>query len=183
MNNLIDNLKTNNYVRTDCIDTTLESKKCLLDICNQYNIKYEEANDRTDMYDHIDCFLSCNNMRFSIDYKSSKILLDEKTNPLNEWVWIEFKNVRGDDGWIYGKADYIVWVLKNQLWFVNRKNLLQFTLRKLKENNNQHTDYKNDANYKWYKRFNRNDLITKISLLDIKNNLNPKIFRKALDNI
>jgi len=64
-----------------------------------------------EQFDHIDFHLTSEEdegtMTAMVDVKSRK-RIDRSDNDFNdEWVWIEFKNVRGKEGWIHGIADFI----------------------------------------------------------------------------
>jgi hypothetical protein len=112
-----------------------------------------KATKQQDMFDHIDFF----------DEEGS---VDVKGNNLPEEIWLEFKNVRGDAGWMYGKADWISFDLPEMGGFVTvlRKNLLDFAL--------DVTDMtrlvpKSQAYKKLYRRKDREDLITIVTINDL----------------
>jgi len=52
----------------------------------------------TDRFDHIDFWHTKDGETFGVDIKGNKLPSE---------LWIEFKNVNGDDGWMYGKAKWI----------------------------------------------------------------------------
>ena len=75
------------------------------------------ADQRTDMRDHIDCFVSLLSdledetslARFvcSVDVKAAKRVRRSDARASSEIMWVETKNVRGKPGWVYGKARLI----------------------------------------------------------------------------
>jgi hypothetical protein len=82
----------------------------------------------------------------------------------SELTWIEGKNVYGYDGWIKGKADYIVFE-REKIWFiVNRDQLYKLTLKKLAENGNK----KGKGKYLIYTRKNTKDVITQVPFTDME---------------
>ena len=76
-------------------------------------------------------------------------------------IWIEFKNVMGNKGWIHGKQDFIAFEFEDRFVIVKRKELLNFAVASLDSFNNIVSSPKN-ALYKLYQRKGRNDLITMI---------------------
>ena len=76
-----------------------------------------------DMFDHIDIF--CDGIGY--DVKGIKKLRrhHKDTNP--DIVWVEMRNIKGNDGWLKGKADYIAFYNGTYFYIVNREKLLNFT--------------------------------------------------------
>jgi len=185
MLNILEKIEKNPNIPTRCFDTAEKSDFIFRKVAGLQGWNIKKSSDNVDMFDHIDYYVEIPDIldkspyNISIDIKSAKKFM---INPFltleNEWIWIEFKNVNGKEGWLYGKADYIVYVFLNELWFINRKKLITFIPTKLKD---EYVDNKLHAHYKLYKRQNRNDLLTLINLGDIKNELNPKILKFDID--
>ena len=57
-------------------------------------------------------------IKFSVDLKK------KNGKNANHWVYIEYENSKGGQGWLYGKADFIVFETQNQFIFVPRKKLV-----------------------------------------------------------
>ncbi len=99
-------------------------------------------------------------------HKETKISLKPLKNSKKsqeKWVWIEIKNSKGEPGWLYGDADFIVFELVNEYLFVVRKNLLNLI--------NSNVDFNSpivqnlwEAKYKLYQRQGKFDQITQIKL-------------------
>lgn len=124
-----------------------------------------------------------------IDVKGIK---DEK-NQLN---WIEFRNVKGKKGWLFGKADYIAFERNDCFMLIDRKILKKFALSFIINDTNKSkivSEIINDpigmltersANieddlYKRYKRVNsnRDDVVMLVRNSDLQQ-LNPIILKK-----
>ena len=98
---------------------------------------------------------------FKYDVKAMKKWNRSDKEPTDRIHFIELKNVRGDRGWLYGEADYIVfetrahWVLVNrpklQTW-IDGMNLAQSTEKEI---------------YKLYSRVGRKDLMTIVPTMDL----------------
>jgi hypothetical protein len=79
-------------------------------------------------------------------------------------VWVEGTNISGKDGWIKGKADYIVFERESTWFIVDRKELLNLTMHKLKENNFK----KGKGVYLIHTRDGRKDKVTQVLFNDMK---------------
>jgi hypothetical protein len=89
-----------------------------------------------------------------------------------KWVWVEIKNHKGEPGWVYGDADFIVFELLDQYLFVNRKNLLDYIHSSI-DFSLPLVQNTWEAKYKLYQRQGKLDQITQVkikSILDIKGN-------------
>jgi len=131
----------------------------------------------SDIHDHIDYTLCKRNNKATIDVKSEK---DETK------VYIEFKNVRGNTGWLYGKQDYIAFVFKDEIILVKRKILSEYmesamdiSVKPMKASIEQYYDfYEDEAFYLLLQRYGRKDelaLIPREDLYKLKNVYTLKI--------
>jgi len=106
-----------------------------------------------DMFDHIDFFVK----GYGIDVKG---------NRYTDTIWLEIQNVRGEDGWLKGKAKYIVFDIIDlqEFVFFYRQDLLEYVQQftETTDNNKEHL--------KWYSRtkWDRNDKIIKVKYKHIK---------------
>lgn len=114
--------------------------------------------------DHIDYYVYDNNRYFTVDVKAKK-----KFTKDDKEVWIEFKNVNGNNGWLYGTATVIAFEREKDFIIVSREKL-KTLCESLIDTNNATTD-KFGCLYKAYTRENRKDLISKIKFEDIFNNI------------
>lgn len=87
--------------------------------------KYDEdakilrSTKEQDLFDHIDFFVD----DISYDVKSLKKISYNHKAVDPTIIWIEFKNVRGKLGWLYGKAERIAFELEKEFIFVEREDL------------------------------------------------------------
>lgn len=165
------------YVPQRCINTTNKSIQIFKQIMDNHNFKYKKSTDYEDYKLHIDYYITLKNKTYSIDIKSNKMLMENDTqNPDYWWTWVEIKNVKGENGWLLGKADLIGFVFVNEIWMLKREELKNFFDNKVQ---NIITENKNNAKYKLYSRKDRKDLISRLNLLDIENNC--KIYKLKLN--
>lgn len=107
----------------------------------------------SEQYSHTD--FTCD-VNFKVDVKSMK---DPHT------IWIEFKNVRGDEGWLYGEATHFAFERPTCFVVVTQSNLI--SLVDAKVDMETIVDKADDCLYKVYSRLNRKDLLTKIRPTDL----------------
>lgn len=97
-----------------------------------------------------------------------------------EIVWIEFKNVAGNVGWVNGAADYIAFEREKDFVIVPRHNLVALCDRIVNKNNK--VDSAKDALYNLYTRQGRKDEITLILMDDIIENIKVTYWLKNGSN-
>lgn len=95
------------------------------------------------------------------------------------WLWIEFKNASGRDGWIHGDAHFVVFERKEDFIFINRKELLSW----ISSSNKIRYDLPfvslaKNAKYRVYKRSDKKDEITQIKVDDIRGLKSFQIWKK-----
>lgn len=176
MNNILDEIKKNSNVRSHSHEIAVKSDEVFKKISKAHNLTIQKTPDAVDIFDHIDYYMTHKGVTFGIDIKSSDRVLQESAtfDINNEWIWIEIKNVNGKTGWLYGKADYIVYVFNEEMWFINKRKLVNLVEKKTED---VYVTDKNEAKYKLYQRLNRKDLLTKANLGDILKELKPTILK------
>lgn len=87
-------------------------------LMKQSSKKIRWATKKEDMFDHYD--IVADETKYEV--KTHKRLNRWDKNPSNI-IWLEFVNVRGNEGWLYGKADFIAFLMEDRWWIVPRKDL------------------------------------------------------------
>lgn len=127
---------------------------------------------------HIDFILTAkNDIKYLVDVKARKKSCRTDSGVSDELVWIEFRNVAGNKGWLYGAADYIAFERENDFIIVSRLNLITLCDRLV--NKNLKTNTSKDALYKVYSRVGRNDEISMIKMQDILDNIKTTVWNKS----
>jgi hypothetical protein len=127
---------------------------------------------------HIDFILTAKNgVKYFVDVKARKRSARNNSKLSDDLIWIEFKNVAGNNGWLYGSADYIAFERENDFVIVSRANLV--TLCERIVNLNSITKDPKDALYKLYTRTDRRDKICMIKMQDILDNIKTTIWKKS----
>ena len=121
-----------------------------------------------DIHDHIDYWLAMSSQgkRWGVDVKG---------NNLPDEIWVEFKNVRGNDGWLYGGATIIAFDMPEEGGFaiVDREELAFFCEKHVRE---EKVSNKKDAYLKRYTRKDRKDVISILKLHDIKSLMSYRVW-------
>jgi len=117
-----------------------------------------KASRKEDMYKHIDYWLV---------YTDRKHAVDVKGNNLPDEIWCEFKNVRGNPGWMYGNAHIIAFDIPEEGGFavVDRQELAFWCEKNVID---EFVTDKKHAYRRKYQRKDREDVITKVNLRDLK---------------
>lgn len=132
-------------------------KLCIESQEKVYAIK---TSKEVDMFDHIDFFI--NGKGFEV--KAMKSF--KRGMPVDEnLIILEFQNVRGNLGWLYGKADYIVFERLNEFIIVKRKDLIEAAEYYFKDD----YIYSYPAYYQKYGRKDRMDSVGYLKYKDIEN--------------
>lgn len=112
-----------------------------------------KSTKKQDIHDHIDFYVN----GYGIDVKGRRY---------TQTIWLEIQNVKGEDGWLKGKAKYIVLDILDlqEFVFFYREDLLKY-VQQFEELTDNKKDY-----LKWYsrKKWNRYDKIIKVKYSHIK---------------
>ena len=141
-------------------------------ICGRLNISTKSSTKDQDIYDHIDGYITLWGKRYSYDFKAQKKKNRGDEN-YSEELWIELKNVRGNPGWLYGKADLIIFETKKEYIVTSREKLPKI-VEKLVDRSEI---FGYPCLYKLYRRKGREDLITLIREEDLEGCVKFKIGR------
>lgn len=123
----------------------------------------KESTKSENMYEHFDYRVYYNNDQyFSVDVKAMKRICRGDREVQDKYVWVEFENVNGAPGWLYGKAEFIAFEIKNGFAMVKRKDLIEYCESVVDMNTT--VDYCRDALNKVYRRDKRQDSMTLLEL-------------------
>ena len=126
-----------------------------------------------DIHEHIDYWLAMSDSgkRWGVDVKG---------NNLPDEIWVEFQNVRGNPGWLYGGATIIAFDMPEEGGFsvVDRQELAFFCEKHVRDE--MVTDKKR-AYLRKYSRKDRDDIITILKLHDIKSLVSYRVWEYDKD--
>ena len=164
------------------LNAGLKAEIKFAEVANKKGYQVLNATRDDNINKHIDLYLLRNESPISVDVKARKKLSRNDDDYNDDLTWIEFKNVRGKDGWLYGKADKIVFEREKDFVLVNRAPLQNFCEQTISE---VFVHDSKEALYKKYQRPSREDIISLIRLDDVLHELyttnDIDIWKKVVD--
>ena len=164
------------------ISEGLQAEQRFKNLAETKGFEVREAT-RSEQFDHIDFHLTSNiptksggKLKARVDVKGRKRLNRRNIDFEDEWVWIELKNVMGNDGWLYGASDFIAFEAEDSFIVALRKELLGFCENKIDTKTRVHIS--SQAKYVCYSRSGRQDLISLIKMEDIKELPHSVVWKK-----
>ena len=134
---------------------------------------------REEQINHIDFILDSPEWHnIKVDVKARKKTARKNKQFNDKWVWIEFKNVQGKDGWVYGKSNFIAFERKEDFVIVNRVTLRNWLGRSNVRWDLPRVQNSWEAKYRIYTRRHRRDQLTQVKMSDILKLPNLKIWKK-----
>ena len=136
--------------------------------------------EKTSFYEeirHIDFWIQGSKLpRTAVDVKARKKVkrADDKFN--DEVIWIEFANVQGKKGWLYGASHIIAFERENDFLLVERK-LLAKLCENLCDLSQLNVNVRQPL-YTGYQRSGRRDLLSLIKMTDILDGIKHTILLK-----
>lgn len=151
-----------------CYTRGKKAEKLYEDILKSRDIESEEVKGKRQWVDHIDFLLTHpDGSEESVEVKARKKSSRSDDKVQDEWIWIEFKNVQGKDGWLYGKADRIAFQVEEGFVMIDRKKLVKLAEKLI--DLEDIVKKSSDAQYKGYRRWNRpKELVGMLKMDDIK---------------
>ena len=123
-----------------------------------------KSDKSSDMYEHWD--FKVNNSL--VDVKGLKKVSRSDRNFSHDKTWVEFQNVRGSDGWLKCCSDFIAFEQVDHFLVVSREDLLNYCLDSVRQ---ETVHISSEAFYKMYSRKGRRDVISLISLNEMKKSI------------
>jgi len=125
-------------------------------------VKVEKSTDEEDMKKHIDYYISSDEYESSVDVKCMKSISRKNPKPQDKYIWVEFMNVGGEPGWLYGEAQFIAFETKDGFAMVDREKLIRYCDSVVDKT--QSVSEPEDAVNKVYRRSGNKDSMTLLEL-------------------
>lgn len=155
----------------DSINRGKKAEDLFIEACWKKGYQAYKSSSQDDIYNHIDYWVKNKKREIKgFDVKARKRTSRKSKGFNDSWIWIEFKNVRGNDGWIKGKADFIAFELENTFLIVKRAELRELC-KKLITDTKTRVRRPHQAKYKLYTRHGREDVVTQIKTQDIRDGI------------
>jgi len=116
---------------------------------------------KADQFKHIDWHTSIG----TIDVKAMK-KVTRSGKLQEEFMWVEFRNTVGMDGWLFGDQDWVAFEMSDGFTLVRTKQLLKLANELC--DTETFVDSPRDALYKVYSRKTQDDVISMIRFSDIQ---------------
>ena len=170
-------IQKNKYDKTgECLQTGLGAEQLFDQIAESKSLEIKNAKRRENMQKHIDKYVTDDVGTWSVDIKARKKTSRSNSQAQDDWIWIEFQNVRGDVGWLYGEADRIAFETQDNFIIVDRSSLIDYVENAV--DMGKSVKYSSQAQYRTYRRAGRNDLLTMVELSEIKKNCKHFVWEK-----
>lgn len=138
-------------------------------VVESHNGIAESASRKENIYDHIDFRVTLFNKKFTVDVKGAK--RDSRYGDINtDIVWVEFLNVSGNAGWLFGKEDFIAFETEQYNFVIFDRKKLGVWCKQV-VNRDKLVTSASEALYRLYRRSGRKDLLSIIKLEDAKKNV------------
>lgn len=132
---------------------------------------------RQEEFQHIDFWITGDTIpRLAVDVKSRKKIKRADSQVNDDLIWIEFANVQGKRGWLYGASDLIAFEREDHFILVNRK-LLARLCEQLCDVSKLNVD-KQMPLYTGYQRYGRKDILSLIKITDITDKIKYTVIKK-----
>ena len=131
--------------------------------------KCSKSTNDEDMFDHIDFWWDTpKGQKIGVDVKGVKKLSRKDDKPTDKIHWIEYKNVNGNDGWIYTKAKYIAFKKFKTILFVDSNKLREYAEKVSKDTKVEYLPQDERQLYVLYQRPTRKDVIMIVPTSDLE---------------
>lgn len=134
------------------------------------HIEVQQANYHEQTKEHWDYKLIGNDYELTVDVKAMKRKGRWQGDPQDEIIWIEFLNVGGNAGWLYGKADCFAFQCTDGFICVGREKLAK-KCEKLVGYKREEIIHENSKTkmglHTLYTRKGRKDILTTITKADL----------------
>ena len=157
--------KRNRYDKKDSLELGHKAEGSFASLAQRQGWAVIEASKTGNIEDHYDYEISKDGRQFRVDVKSKKRVSRKTENVQDELIWVEFRTVRGTNGWLFGSADLIAFENQHGFKIVERKALVRVINKLVKIH--VKVDKPEDALYKVYTRKGRPDEITLIKASDL----------------
>ena len=157
------------YVTEKSLTIGQNGEKTFMAHAESMGWKPRRSTRHEDIHLHIDAWVEIHGVKMSVDIKGIKDSIDHGL------ITVELLNVRGDLGWLYGKADIIAFQTRPDEWIlVDRLSLLEMVQKEMMIDSPRALNPRLQSRNKfcaapnWYRRRDREDAITNVCLKKVR---------------
>ena len=161
------------------------AETCFKGLAERRGYTVIQTSAASNIREHIDFILARDDEpdKTAVDVKARKKVSRYSDEYDDENVWIEFNNVRGNLGWLYGKADKIAFERAFDFVLVDRESLREYCEATVSPVIVKSTA---EAIYKSFQREGRKDVISRVPMKDILHpysfTVGTEIWKKEADS-
>lgn len=153
------------FADTQSNEMGASAENAFLHICKKNGILTRPATKTENCVHHFDIVLLRDGVGYKVDIKSMKSP-KRGMPPDPNLIYLELRNVNGDDGWLYGCANYIAFQQDQHCFWMVPRNELVLMVDKMLENKCCKTVSVSGIPRSLYSRKNRQDLLMILSRQD-----------------
>jgi hypothetical protein len=156
----------NRFDKKDSLELGEKAEKLFAELARYSEWQVSPSSKDENIDEHWDFHISKDTENFKVEVKSAKRIRRNDSKSQSDFTWVELRNVRGEVGWLFGKADLIAFEKEFSFIFVKRLDLLAVVNKKVNLVAKVHDP--KDALYKIYTRDGRKDKLTLLRTSDIE---------------
>jgi len=156
----------NRFDKKDSLELGEKAEGIFVEMAQKLGWQVSASSKDENIDEHWDFGIKKSEENFKVEVKSSKRINRNDSDAQTHYTWVELRNVRGKNGWLFGKADLIAFEKEVSFLFVKRLDLLAVVNKKV--NLVAKVKTAKDALYKIYTREGRKDKLTLLPTSDIE---------------
>lgn len=157
---------------SECFIRGSKAEKTFVKMARARGCKVRKSTKHEDSALHFDFEISKGEVVKKIEVKAIKKISRKDSACQDEWAWVEFKNIVGGNGWIYGKADYVAFEREKDFVMIDRKEMVKVCEEAV--DFSKRVKKSSEAHYGIYNRSDRPD--EEVSLVEISKILEASHF-------
>ena len=163
---MADTNSRNKFDKKDSLELGENAEHLFIVLAVKLGWKISASSKGENIDEHWDFLIEKDKEAFKVEVKSKKRINRSDKDGQNALIWVELRNVRGQTGWLFGKADLIAFEKEKSFLLVKRLDLLAMVNKKV--NLVAKVRDPKDALYKIYTRVGRKDKLTLLPTKDIE---------------
>ena len=156
----------NKFDKKDSLELGEHAENLFILLAVKLGWKISASTQQENIHDHWDYLIEKDDKQYKVEVKSKKRINRTDAREQNNFIWVELQNVRGETGWLFGKADLIAFEREKAFLFVKKPDLLKTVNKKV--DLVAKVKIPKDAVYKIYKREGRKDKLTLLPMNDVE---------------
>jgi hypothetical protein len=156
----------NKFDKKDSLELGERAENLFILLAVRMGWKVSISTQHENIHEHWDYLIERETESYRVEVKSEKRLMRNEDIPQQNFIWVELKNVRGELGWLFGRADLIAFERRGTFLIIRTNDLKK--LVKEKADLKSIVKNPNEALYKIYQRKGRKDKLTLLPMKDIE---------------